>query len=76
MIKKQYTDWIKDHLEEMFTAVLTAFFTALMFRVGMGMLFAIIVGLVLAYVVRLVLIRKAVESFRRKAAARRQDSDL
>ena len=62
MIKQVYTDWLKTHVEEIFTAVLTAFFTALMFRVGLGMLFSIIMGLILTYLVRLVLLRRMMES--------------
>lgn len=71
MIKQVYTDWLKTHVEEVFTAVLTAFFTALMFRVGLGMLFSIVVGLALAYLVRLVLLRKVVEALSARIAGLR-----
>lgn len=52
--------WIQTHLEEIVTAILTAFFTALMFRVGMGMFLAIIGGLAIAYSIRFVAVPKLV----------------
>ncbi len=74
MIKQVYTDWLKTHVEEIFTAVLTAFFTALMFRVGLGMLFSIIMGLILAYLVRLVLLRRMMASLGARIAGIRGDT--
>jgi hypothetical protein len=65
-MKPSYKAWIQDHLEEVFTAILTAFFTALMFRLGQGMLFSIIIGLVLAYLVRLVAVPRAVRALKRR----------
>lgn len=62
MKKTDPTTWLKEHVEEIFTAALTAFFTALMFRVGLGMLFSILAGLVCTYTVRLVLFRKLLAS--------------
>ncbi len=66
MQKPDYKTWLKTHVEEIFTAALTAFFTALMFRVGLGMLFSILAGLVCTYTVRLVLIRRLLESVSRR----------
>ena len=65
-MKPSHKAWIQGHLEEIATAVLTAFFTALMFRVGQGMLFSIVSGLVLAYLVRLVAVPKAVQALKRR----------
>lgn len=73
MLKQKYTDWIKDHLEEMFTAALTAFFTALMFRLGMTMMVSIVTGLVLAYAVRLILVKMLVDALRRKLDRNRSE---
>ncbi|MCE9665622.1 hypothetical protein LY622_19555 [Halomonas sp. M5N1S17] len=66
MIRQEQREWVQGHLEEIFTAVLTAFFTALMFRVGLGMLFSIVTGLALAYGVRLIAMRRAVSAVRRR----------
>lgn len=66
MRKASYKTWIKTHVEEIFTAALTAFFTALMFRVGLGMLFSILMGLVCTYSVRLILIRRLLEGLSRR----------
>jgi len=68
MKKPDYGTWLKTHVEEIFTAALTAFFTALMFRVGLGMLFSILAGLVCTYTVRLVLIRRMLESVSQRLA--------
>ncbi|MDR5893563.1 MULTISPECIES: hypothetical protein [Halomonas] len=65
-MKPSHKAWIQGHLEEIFTAVLTAFFTALMFRVGQGMLFSIVSGLALAYLVRLVAVPRAVRAIKRR----------
>ncbi|EWG98979.1 hypothetical protein [Halomonas sp. BC04] len=66
MIRQEQREWIQGHLEEIVTAVLTAFFTALMFRVGLGMLFSIVTGLALAYGIRLIAMRRLVASIRRR----------
>lgn len=68
MKKSDYKSWLKTHVEEIFTAALTAFFTALMFRVGLGMLFSILAGLICTYTVRLVLIRRVLESLSQRLA--------
>ena len=56
--------WIQTHLEEIVTAILTAFFTALMFRVGMGMLLAIIGGLAIAYSIRFIAVPRLVKTIK------------
>jgi hypothetical protein len=61
-----YKAWIQGHLEEIFTAILTAFFTALMFRVGQSMLFSIISGLAIAYLIRLVAVPRAARALKRR----------
>ena len=73
MIKPEQREWIKGHLEEIATAVMTAFFTALMFRVGLGMLFSIVMGLALAYVIRLFALKKALEAITRRLPWLRQE---
>ena len=65
-MKPTHKAWIQGHLEEIFTAILTAFFTALMFRVGQGMLFSIISGLAIAYLIRLVAVPRAVQALKRR----------
>lgn len=65
-MKPSHKAWIQGHLEEIFTAVLTAFFTALMFRLGQGMLFSIIGGLAIAYLIRLVAVPRAVRALKRR----------
>ncbi|WP_417582026.1 hypothetical protein [Nitrincola sp.] len=65
-MEQRYKHWIPTHLEEIFTAILTAFFTALMFRVGMGMFLSIIGGLVIAYMIRLVAVPKAVRKIKQR----------
>lgn len=65
-MKLSHKIWIQGHLEEIFTAILTAFFTALMFRVGQGMIVSIIIGLALAYLVRLVAVPRAVQALKRR----------
>ncbi|MCG6657572.1 hypothetical protein HOP52_07325 [Halomonas campisalis] len=72
MIKTEHKEWMKGHLEEIATAVMTAFFTALMFRVGLGMLFSIVMGLALAYVIRLFALKKALEAIVRRVPWLRQ----
>jgi hypothetical protein len=72
MIKQEHKEWIIGHLEEISTAVLTAFFTALMFRVGLGMLFSIIAGLALAYLIRLFALRMLLEAIRSRIPGLRQ----
>jgi hypothetical protein len=71
MKRTDFTTWLKEHVEEIFTAAMTAFFTALMFRVGLGMLFSILAGLVCTYTVRLVLIRKLLASVSQKLSGER-----
>lgn len=71
MRKPDYTTWLKEHVEEIFTAALTAFFTALMFRVGLGMVFSILTGLICTYIVRLVLIRKLLASLSERLSGSR-----
>lgn len=71
MKRVDFTTWLKEHVEEIFTAALTAFFTALMFRVGLGMLFSILAGLVCTYTVRLVLIRKLLASLSERLSGNR-----
>lgn len=71
MEKTDYTKWLKEHVEEIFTAALTAFFTALMFRVGLGMLFSILAGLICTYTVRLILIRKLLASLSERLSGHR-----
>ncbi|HDZ09795.1 hypothetical protein [Pseudohongiella sp.] len=68
MANQQSWLWIKDHLEEIATAGMTAFFTALMFRVGLGMLFSIVMGLVLAYSIRILLLKTVRQSIFRRLA--------
>ncbi|QTF93469.1 hypothetical protein [Halomonas sp. BM-2019] len=65
-MKPSHKAWIQGHLEEIVTAILTAFFTALMFRVGQSMLFSIISGLAIAYLIRLVAVPKAVRALKRR----------
>ncbi len=65
-MKPTHRAWIQGHLEEIVTAILTAFFTALMFRVGLGMLFSIISGLVIAYAIRLVAVPWGVRVLKRR----------
>jgi hypothetical protein len=65
-MEANYKTWIQIHLEEIFTAILTAFFTALMFRVGMGMFLSIIGGLAIAYVIRLIAIPKVAQEVKRR----------
>ncbi|MEX1197163.1 MAG: hypothetical protein WEB57_04800 [Pseudohongiellaceae bacterium] len=74
MKKPDFTTWLKEHVEEIFTAALTAFFTALMFRVGLGMLFSILAGLACTYTVRLVLIRKMLASLSERVAGNRNEA--